>query len=266
MDKNETFEYSGFLGKDIINTINQSSEAYKTLFDFCKRLNLFAQSILQKLQIHNQVLQELIISSLYIRLLSNFQACILLAQRGMAVELKVISRNLLETEFRIGALSKNKENVIKFVQDDANQRQLLLKHYNSVDTNLTNPKIKEIVNNVLKDLNNTIEKKGIKRLSTRWFAEQANLLSLYQTYYAILCRTVHPCIGDIQNDFIFDKNDTIVSINIGPNFDELEKILFTNCTVVINSIDKIIDIFQINIKEQLILLKKDLESLTENVF
>ncbi len=95
----------------------------------CSRINVFCQTLLFELEIHNKLLNELVIGAAYKRLLSNYQASIILAENGMTNEMKVVSRNMLEQVALIVAISKNKNVVDRFLKSDEIQRRRLLTNY-----------------------------------------------------------------------------------------------------------------------------------------
>lgn len=244
-------ENKGFLSCEIDEFIITTKKTFKITFIFCHELNEFAQKLLYHLNVRNRLINELIIGAAYTRLLSSFQGSILLAERGMTNEMKVLSRNFLEMVFLICATSKNEENARLFLLDDETQRKKLLKNYSFMNSTFQNQNILPEVYKIIDEVERNIKTNNIQHITTRHLAEEAKLLDHYKTYYAILSLSIHPSVRELKNTFTFNEKNEIVSINYGPSENDIEKILLSNCSYLLIAISNIKMVFPINFDEEL---------------
>ena len=152
--------------------------------------------------IHNKDLTELIVASLYVRAMSNFQGTILMAERGMINEAKSLLRCLLECMFAVVAIDKDKNVVNQFVLDDLLQRKDYLKAFTrtkgeGMPHHEGTPSMEEI-DNLLQNIENQIEKNNVKKFTKRDLAEKAELLTTYDTAYKLLSGTIHVNVRDLE--------------------------------------------------------------------
>ena len=83
-----SIEKEGYLSKQITQWIEKHRKENSEWFELCEEINRFSHSTMFTMTIHNKYLPKLIVASLYIRAMSNFQGIILLAERGMMNEAK----------------------------------------------------------------------------------------------------------------------------------------------------------------------------------
>jgi len=100
---------NGFLSKDMIGWIQKHRTEHRDYFLLCVDLNRFFHKMLYAppVEIDNQDRQQLLVASLSLRALSTFQAVILLSERGLTAEVKILLRSLLEVLFRACAIAKD---------------------------------------------------------------------------------------------------------------------------------------------------------------
>jgi hypothetical protein len=118
-----SFAKQGFLSPDIARWIAKHREANRSWFELAGDLNVCVQTQITNLANLRYEQSHLVICPLFLRGVSNFQAAILLAERGMTQEARSIVRGCFEAAFLLGALCHKKEEVIAaiFAED---QRQL----------------------------------------------------------------------------------------------------------------------------------------------
>ena len=93
------FNFNGYLSPEVDEwTKNQNFEKNDNYL-LCIELNRFAQKTLYQLKIHNEDVQELLVSTLFIRCLGIFQGSIISIEKGMIIEAKILTRSFLEILF-----------------------------------------------------------------------------------------------------------------------------------------------------------------------
>jgi hypothetical protein len=99
-------EIDGFLSEESENGRYNYHNNYKDIFDLTKEINRFSMAFLQKLKIDWKNNRKLIIHALCLRIIEHFQGTILMLERGMMSQAKVLTRAMLETVFILVALQK----------------------------------------------------------------------------------------------------------------------------------------------------------------
>jgi len=100
---------NGFLGAEILHWIKKHRNENQAWFDLCLKLNRLCHTILPTFQIDNNNGQEVICATLFIRALGFYQAAIILAERGLINEAKVILRSLFDVTFAHCAVAKSED-------------------------------------------------------------------------------------------------------------------------------------------------------------
>lgn len=245
----------GFLSEEINGFRDSLKEKYSDSIQICRRINVFSQKLLFELEIHTKLLNELIIGAAYKRLLSSYQASIILAENGMTNEMKVVSRIMLEQVSLIVAISKSKDIAERFLKNDEILRRKLLTKYSNLNHNPDKEKNITAVKKTLEEINETIAKENIIELKPWQMAKEAGLSDHYNTYYAMLSMVVHPTAREYENDYFI--NESNVSVNFGPNETDLEKVLLSNAGYLLIVVEQIKYLFKFRIDEELSQLKKD---------
>jgi hypothetical protein len=203
--------------------------------------------------IHNEYLPEIIVASLYVRAMSNFQGIILMAERGMINEAKSLLRCLLECMFAIVAIDKDKNIVNQFVLDDLLQRKDYLKAYKrnkgeGIPHHENAPSIEEI-DNLLKDIESQIEKNNVKKFTKRDLAEKAGLVTTYDSAYKLLSGTIHVNARDLKQYLEINEVGEIKRILWGPDVQEIDFILFTSAESMLFVLTAISHVFSLSYAE-----------------
>jgi len=202
-----TIEEDGFLSEDIQEWIGKHRRENKDIFNLCSDLNTLCQKLLLSLKPKKDDSQKVIVTILFIRILSHFQGINILTERGMLAEARSLLRGMLDATFAAVALAKHQELVTEFVNDDHWQRLKCLNSFGNLPKKIK--KRHRVGQNKLKELKESIQKeiddKEIKPLTSEYLARKADLLFYYNTLYVILSSSIHSRIRDM--DQYFDEGD-----------------------------------------------------------
>lgn len=226
-----SLEISGYLSEEISLWIKKHREKNSEWFMLCENINELSHSTMFTFSVHNEYLPELIVATIYVRAMSNFQGTIIMAERGMINEAKSLLRCLLECMFAIVAIDKDKDISNQFVFNDLLQRKNLLKAYKrnkgkGIPQHENAPSWKEIDIN-LQDIEKQIRENKVKRLDNRDFAKKAGLEAIYDSEYKLLSGTIHVNARDIEQYLKIDDNGKIKEILWGPDVQEIDFVLLT---------------------------------------
>jgi hypothetical protein len=116
----------GFLGEHMVGWILKIRSNHSDFFDLAADMNKLSQKVLFDLKANSRNPHEIIMESLFIRCLNTFQGLVLLAERGMMAQSRILARALMEALFRLCALSKKPEPFDVFIKEDKKSRLMFL--------------------------------------------------------------------------------------------------------------------------------------------
>ncbi len=242
---------NGYLDPDIQSWINKHRFDHALLFEVCERLNCLAQKHIFKINIHSEDAQEILVALLFIRALSAYQGSILLIERGMHIEAKILLRTFMELLFRIRAISKDLEVAKAYVLEDEIHRKKFINKFkmlkDSINLSEQNAKLDELKQSIEEN----IAANDIKATQTQWYAQKAGLEDYYNTAYSVFSSSVHANIRDIEESLVTDENGKIVSFTHGPNVGNLRHLLLAAGESMILILESISNLFGLNLETQL---------------
>jgi hypothetical protein len=99
----------GFLSPDILSYRQQIRNQYAGYFALIHRVNTFCQETQFRLSVHNRDTQEVLATSLMIQLLHDVQGSVLLLERGLASQARILLRAGLEALFLLKNVCDHEE-------------------------------------------------------------------------------------------------------------------------------------------------------------
>lgn len=157
-----TFNEMGFLSKEMTCISFKNYKMHKDIFEICYDLNRFARKVTSEFGINNKNSQQVIGASLFAKISNGFQACVLMYQLGLETEAKIILRTILEATFVFKAITKNEDEVRKFVNTDKKNREKLLnKILEKDEKNIYETLKKSLSKEMLNELKLTNKEEGI---------------------------------------------------------------------------------------------------------
>lgn len=246
-----SIDENGFLDEGINSWIGKHRDEHRSLFDICQEVNRIAQTNLYKLNIHSKDVQEILLALLLIRALSAYQGSLLLIERGMLTEAKILLRTLLEILFRIGAISKSREIAQAYVLEDEKHRKKFLNKFkllsDSVKEAHGNPELDDLLNT----LNQNIAERDIKELQTQWFAKKAGLDDYYNSAYSLFSLSVHANVRGLEELVTADEEGNVKEFLSGPDVVGIPLLLLTAGEALIMITYDISRAFKLDLENQL---------------
>tara|TARA_R110002050_G_scaffold269917_2_gene412724 strand:- start:270792 stop:271616 length:825 start_codon:yes stop_codon:yes gene_type:complete len=260
------FNDVGFLS-DESSTNNIALEVTSSdYFAICNDLNVLAHSALNTAVVHPDNQKEVYVMLYFQRMLSHYQAMIIMAERGMVHQVEIMLRCMLETLFDLVAFHKNEALFNALIFGDDDQRLAFLKHVREqqrTTATYTQDEIEDLDKLIAnaEDLNREDFKVYMK-------ADMAGMLNDYRTTYPLLSESVHTSIHSIETDLIFDDyGDEIIGINaIVQKIGDMSLLLMTSANYIAIGIDMLLIAFpNAENKEQLTHLKNNVQKAWEKV-
>ena len=226
-DKRNDFYEKGFLGESIQEFTGSVLKQYEQFLTAATKLVELGYNIMMNLQPKNNNLQQILISSVLIRVLNGFQSVIILSRYGLVFDAKVVLRGQLESLFILKRLTVDDGFVKEYIDSDLNRRLLWM----NVARNSNAPHFdrlrRQATDQVIADLKQEIAKKNAKELNIGQIAIQAGLNVEYDTDYRLLCEETHTLPRSSQNLTILDQG-VPAELDPNPSNRELSYVLFTS--------------------------------------
>lgn len=269
-----TIDKEGFLSEDIEGWIEKHRNENLKWFELAEEVNRIAISLMYKLQIYSENGKQVITAALFVRILGFYQASILLSERGMINESKVILRSMLNATFIICAITNSEEVLQDYFKEDIHHRIKRLRKIKDNPHLFNQEFYREVeteVNNLLDQLIIERDEQRPRKLTVLYFAEKANMIDYYNTAYSLFSDTEHTSARDLDQYLILNEKKEIKGFKWGPSVVGIDRLLLTaieTLTYAISCIEKIFEINESNIKsitDKISLLYKEISKDTKIV-
>lgn len=259
----EDFDERGFLGIQAESFRKEIVKKYGDWFDLCHEMNSFAQKVKFELVIHNRDGQEVICSSLFLRILNGFQSCLLLAGYGLVLEAEVLARSILEGLFIMRACINDEEFLRDYIKSDELRRLSIMKAsyrhsewvFQATREIATEEKIRE--------LEEKKKTKEIKEVNKREASKKAGLEYLYDSVYQLLSNSVHCTTRSLEAFVGTDKTGTIKRISALPYDIKLDMAFITAGQVMFLAMESLFKLFDLDKEKELQPLRLRFQKLVE---
>lgn len=217
----------GFLGTEINKWIPKIREAHSEFFQLADEFNIFCQKSMYKFDVHSRDKQEVLVSTLFIRTLNNYQAAILLAERGLMPQSRSLTRTMIDALFTLCAISKNEKYADEFIQEDHRSRLRFLNKYRELHGGLPPEVDKEEIESLEKEIQEEIQNNEIKKKTFEQWSKDAGMHDWYLTAYSVLSESVHTKVKDLERYLVLNENNEIKEFRWGPDDHDIETLLMT---------------------------------------
>ncbi len=219
---------NGFLGRELDQWIQMIREVHAAVFSLADEVNRYCQSAMYQLSPHNKLKQEVLVSTLFIRVLCNYQASILLAERGMIPQSKVLARVTIEALFKLCAISKSEKYTDEFILDDYRSRLNYLNKFRELHGGALPPDVdKEEVESLEQELRDEISNGEVKNKTTVQWSKDADMHDWYLSVYPVLSESVHTKVKGLEEYLVLNAQQEITELRCGPEDHGIESILIT---------------------------------------
>lgn len=236
-----SIDENGFLSQEIYDWIKKYRSKYKDIFSLAEEINRFGHRIMFQINPHNNNEQELLIALLYNRALSTFQGIIILSERGLIHEGKVLLRSLVEIMYVLIASSKYEDIAKKYLLDDIHESSKMI-------NKLKNSSLKKIPKFYIpllereEEIENVKKEKNVTKLTIEQLSIKADLHDHYTTIYSFLCQTAHASPRDIGQSLNLGKN----VIRWGPDVSNIDGLILATTAEFLRILESTIGFFKIN--------------------
>lgn len=243
-------ETDGFLSEESENGKKQIIGKYADAFNISKNINRFCMGFLNKVHIDWKDTYRLIINTLILRVVENFQAIYLMLERGMLTPSKVLTRANLETLFIIAALDKKPELIQSYIDQHHEGHKRSLKAALQFKNDSLKESIKKInIERLYVEKKKELKDKELNALRPKQWAREAGLEDFYNLYYTMYSNAIHSNLSALE-DHVDDKPHQI-DLSFGPSDKELYELLQCNLYILINSVSATASVNNLNLSKEI---------------
>ncbi|GAF73406.1 unnamed protein product, partial [marine sediment metagenome] len=226
----------GFLSEEAAQQRQSISEAYRDALELARQLNLKAMEVLRSMKLDWDDEAKVIVASLMVRVVETYQGVVLLLERGMVAQARMLVRAEFEALFSLAAIAKQPSLLDSYVAQ----------HYDSVIKAFKSAKRWK-----QKTLRGKLDTRTIDRLVTQnqaklnasqakplkiWkWAKKAGLNDFYNVFYVENSSAVHSDMWAL-NDHVDGDAQGDMQIYFGPSDSGLYHALRSAATALISAI------------------------------
>lgn len=222
------FTKQGFVSEEARRVVETLAKKNETLWAEAHAVNHYCQALQYELEVHKHSLVEMLAALMYARILSTYQGLLVVLERGMVEQAKMLLRCALESLFPLVAISQHADFAKKMLVSEERERlkglNKLIRYWErsgGPDGELGNArKLAEEINKKLENVNG-------KKLSIVDAAEAAGLVDWYDTVYSLLSNTVHSSMRSLEDHLHFNADGEVEAIKNEPSVEDADKLLVT---------------------------------------
>lgn len=255
------FNEKGFLGTAIDQFSRSVQAQYAKFFELSYQISELAHDTKFELKVHNRDPQEFLSATIFLRLLNGFQAVVILGEKGLLFEAKVVLRSVIEALFILKLLCKEERFALEYLGSSKVQslKWMNIAHENQ-DPNFESLR-QYATPKVMEALKKEIEQHGLKKLEVESIAKRADLHHIYNTQYRLLSEQVHCLPISLDPFMVQDKEGELTSFDWGPKYEDLDFILFTNVQILLAALNSITELFGLDKSDELKKINEGLSAL-----
>ncbi|GLQ52488.1 DUF5677 domain-containing protein [Dyella flava] len=207
----------GFLSSEIQGVVEQARDENKELFDQLYRVNDYALSIQRRLVVEPEDVQGLVVATFFSRTINSVQASVILLERGLSSQAKVVLRAAMESLFGLRACLDS-EFCERLVVADAVKRK---KHFRKAEQLVQRGVVPDadgvLTEDSLAQIEADIAETNSRDLTTADIAKAAGLHDWYLGVYAMFSASVHTTVRDLTEYMLVGDNGEIAGLTNSPD-------------------------------------------------
>jgi hypothetical protein len=202
--------------------------------------------------VDSEDIQQVLAACLLMRLLDGHQSIHILCSKGLTVCSKVILRSNVEALVLLKYVAASKDNLQHYVASDQLQRKKWLNIVlNDKSKAFSDELRKGISEQMLMDIDNSINELGASDLKIEQLASRVGLNELYQTAYRMLSYDVHVLPRSLEKYWVLNEAEEVVAMNFTPKNEDILEVIVPSMATIINALDCYATLLGIHAKYEL---------------
>lgn len=204
----------GFLSPDLVQHREAFRQKYSDQFSLIEKAVRCCHATKYRLQVHNRDGQEVFAAGLFLKLIADTEAAVLLLERGIASQARSLLRIALECSINLANICKSEEFLNAYILISERERLRLIKGIKSSKSADFAEFKKTMADELIQEIAERLQ--GHPEAKIRGLAENVGMQDFYNAQYRLYSADVHSAPHSIETLFAYDKNDQIESFNWGP--------------------------------------------------
>lgn len=244
----DLFENCGFLSSQIIDVKGRICARFGPEYEEILSINRFCQARQYDIKINSDDPDQMIAAVLYARTLSTYQGLIILSERGMLDQVKMLLRCALESLFPLVAISEQSGYANKLIKSEDHEQRKNLDKLIKYMVRVGEPTemLKE-ARDLSIEIGEKIKSEDIRKISVFDAAKDAGLNDWYDTLYSNLSNTVHASLRSLQDHLHLVDGGAVEALKNEPEIEGLGQIYTAAAEVMLHAIKALGKIFKIDV-------------------
>lgn len=223
------------MGSNVQAWLKSHQAQFAEEFRQCGRLAEECQEYLVSFTINSRNSKQVVLLTLFVRLLQLYEGAIWLAQWGMGPGSRTVLRAELETAFILGAIAKDDSTLARYINQDDLQRLKLINTIERTNSSLLAKLDKGRAQEIKTELRQRVDREGTKHINIEDYARMAGLQEWYDTAYRLLSSAVHTSVRDIERTHLTTAEEEIKEIHARPSLQDTYLVITTGSNLVLMS-------------------------------
>lgn len=238
----------GFLSPDLENHKEVFRQKHSDQFGLIEKVVRCCHATKYKLEVHNRDGQEVFSAGLFLKLLADTEAAVLLLERGIVPQARSMLRIALECSIKLANVCRSEELLKAYILLSEHERLKLIKGIKRSSS----PDFVEFKETHADDLIKEIKERlvGNPELKLSDFAKEVGMEVYYNAQYRLYSADVHSAPASIESLFAYE-NDEITSFNWGPMLGhDIRPELAESARLLITGLKLISEVFEVDLKNE----------------
>jgi hypothetical protein len=255
----------GFLSPEIVGYQQHIQNQYTTYFDLIHRVNIFCQETKFRLSVHNRDPQEVIATSLMLQLLHDVQGSVLLLERGLASQARILLRAGLEALFLLKNVCDHEEFCRAFSWASERDRLKLQRAIQANPAPVFDEVRPHITQQTIEKLATELATAGVSSQTVEELARLAGLQHLYDSLYRLFSQDVHTSVRALERYLVFDEaSGDLKTFAWGPETTDLHAEFMAVVELMLACVACIAGLFSLDLGAELSGFNAELRALDEH--
>lgn len=258
-----SFEEQGFLSEDIATIRKEIRERYALYFRMVDRVNSLCQRAIAEVSVYSHDGQQVIATSLMIKLLNDAEGSILLVERGLESQARSLLRVAIEALFILWNLCQDEHFFRAYVYRSEIERLTLVRALLKNPARMFDDVRPHLTPDLADKITKEIKEAGVTKEMAEQLAKGVGLGHMYDGFYRLLSQDIHSSPRALERYIIADDEEEFKGLRYGPMTGDIILILTTAAMVMLMAIGAINQLLGLNIDAEIRQLDEELRTLVE---
>jgi hypothetical protein len=250
------FANAGFLSANVNVEVERFREFFRSWVQLYLRVNHCAQTLLTRVEVKERDAVCLLVFSAYYRAVTTFQGVLLMVERGMDMEAKVLLRTLTDIALVVTASAKDNEFAKRYIRADEDSRRKLTKRLLSTANAASFLGIEQMAH-LQKELGALEARKKAKgkdweaQMRIEDIAKAAGLDDVYNQHFCYLSLFTHPGPLGMAQFLVQDAKGRITNFRTGRYDDDCESNMRVAIVMMLQTLSATSVSFKVDVANEL---------------